>query len=81
VVLWISELCRPRLSYDVRRWSTAFPLGMTAVALLSAATTLTASWLRGPGQVLLWIAVAVCLAVAAGAIAGPVRAVRSRAPR
>ncbi|WP_344343617.1 tellurite resistance/C4-dicarboxylate transporter family protein, partial [Kitasatospora putterlickiae] len=34
-VLAVAELLRPRLRYDLRRWSTVFPLGMTAVASLS----------------------------------------------
>ncbi|MBV8990248.1 MAG: tellurite resistance/C4-dicarboxylate transporter family protein, partial [Solirubrobacterales bacterium] len=29
-VLLVAEVLRPRLSYDVRRWSTVFPLGMYA---------------------------------------------------
>lgn len=77
VVLWTAELRWPRPRYDVRRWSTVFPLGMTAVALLSAASALETGWLRTPGQVLLWIAVAACLAVAVGAAEGPLRAVRT----
>jgi len=81
VVLWAAELKWPRPRYDVRRWSTTFPLGMTAVALLSAAPALGAGWLRMPGQVLLWIAVPVCLAVTAGAAVSTLRTVRSTGPR
>ncbi|GHE71283.1 tellurite resistance/C4-dicarboxylate transporter family protein [Streptomyces griseoaurantiacus] len=81
VVLWAAELLRPRPRYDIRRWSTTFPLGMTAAALLSAAPALGAGWLRTPGQVLLWIAVVVCLAVTAGAAVGPLRTIRSTGPR
>ncbi|MEU9735758.1 tellurite resistance/C4-dicarboxylate transporter family protein [Streptomyces sp. NPDC048002] len=67
-VLMAAEFVRPRLRYDVRRWATVFPLGMTAAATLSVAAALDASWLEVPGEVLLWIAVAVWLAVAAGAV-------------
>ncbi|MFR0357762.1 tellurite resistance/C4-dicarboxylate transporter family protein [Streptomyces sediminimaris] len=80
-VLLVAEAARPRLRYDARRWSTVFPLGMTAVAVLSATTSLGAPWLRGPGQVLLWIAVAVWAAVAAGAVADARAGLRSTAPR
>lgn len=50
------------------RWATVFPMGMTAVAALSAATAFGVPWLTWPGRVLLWAAVAVWLAVAAGAV-------------
>jgi hypothetical protein len=49
--------------------------------LLSAAPALGAGWLRTPGQVLLWIAVSVCLAVTAGAAVAPLRTIRSTGPR
>ncbi|WP_371669615.1 tellurite resistance/C4-dicarboxylate transporter family protein [Streptomyces sp. NBC_00289] len=67
-VLLVAELCRPRPRYDVRRWATVFPMGMTAAATLSVADAVDVPWLRTPGQVLLWIAVAAWLAVAAGAV-------------
>ncbi|MFJ2831805.1 tellurite resistance/C4-dicarboxylate transporter family protein [Streptomyces sp. NPDC087263] len=73
-VLAAAELARPRLRYDVRRWATVFPLGMTAVATLAVSTALDVSWTEGLGEVLLWIAVAVWSAVAVGAV-------RSAAPR
>ncbi|MFJ8820179.1 tellurite resistance/C4-dicarboxylate transporter family protein [Streptomyces sp. NPDC102467] len=78
VVLAVAEVLRPRFTYDVRRWSTVFPMGMTAVAMLSVATAVEASWLKGPGQVLLWIAVAVWLGTAVGAVTSTER-VRSSA--
>ena len=68
VVLLLAEIGWRRPHYDVRRWATVFPMGMTAAATLSVAAALEVSWLRTPGQVLLWIAVAVWLAVAAGAV-------------
>lgn len=67
-VLALAELVRPRLRYDVRRWSTVFPLGMTATASLSVAATADLP-LRGLGEVLLWVAVAAWSAVTAGAVA------------
>jgi len=80
-VLLVAEAVRPRRGYDVRRWSTVFPLGMTAAAVLSVAAALDSPRLKGPGEVLLWIAVAAWLAVAAGAVAAARGGVRSTAPR
>ncbi|MFJ6084089.1 tellurite resistance/C4-dicarboxylate transporter family protein [Streptomyces sp. NPDC092369] len=67
-VLLVAEVARPRLGYDVRRWSTVFPLGMTAAATVSVAAAVDVSWLRDPGEVLLWVSAAAWLVVAAGAL-------------
>ncbi|MEV7520260.1 tellurite resistance/C4-dicarboxylate transporter family protein [Streptomyces sp. NPDC091371] len=61
VVLLGAELRHPRPRYDIRRWSTVFPLGMTATACLSVAEPAGIAWLRPLGEVLLWIAVGACL--------------------
>jgi tellurite resistance protein TehA-like permease len=68
VVLLTAEVVRPRPRFDVRRWSTVFPMGMTATATLSVAAALGIPWLERPGQVLVWISVAVWLVVATGAV-------------
>lgn len=81
VVLLAAEVGWPRLRYDARRWATVFPMGMAAVAALSVSAALGASWLKGPGQVLLWIAVAAWLVVAAGAARSYAAEVTSTAPR
>ncbi|MFE0434660.1 tellurite resistance/C4-dicarboxylate transporter family protein [Streptomyces nigra] len=87
VVLLVGEIARPRPRYDVRRWATLFTMGMSAAAMLSVAATLDVPWLEVPGEVLMWISVAVWLAVAAGAVrnhlaaAGPSAGVRSRGRR
>ncbi|MEU0209384.1 tellurite resistance/C4-dicarboxylate transporter family protein [Streptomyces canus] len=80
-VLVVAEFVRPRPRYDVRRWATVFPMGMTAVAMLSASATLDVAWLETPGEVLVWISVAAWSAVAAGAVGSARAAVRSTAPR
>ncbi|MGY4741132.1 tellurite resistance/C4-dicarboxylate transporter family protein [Streptomyces sp. ATMOS53] len=80
-VLLIAEVAWPRPRYDVRRWATAFPLGMTAAATLSVAAAVDVPALKGPGEVLLWAAVAAWLVVAALALAAARALVRSRAPR
>ncbi|MFJ8536242.1 tellurite resistance/C4-dicarboxylate transporter family protein [Streptomyces sp. NPDC093591] len=66
--LLIAEIAWPRPRYDVRRWATVFPMGMTAAATLSVAATVDVPWLKTPGDVLLWIAVAAWLAVTAAAL-------------
>ncbi|MFF9047597.1 tellurite resistance/C4-dicarboxylate transporter family protein [Streptomyces parvulus] len=89
VVLFVAEFVWPRVRYDMRRWSTVFPLGMTAAATLSVAAAVDVGWLDAPGRVLMWIAVAGWLAVAAGAVlqaraglrSAGASAVRSTAPR
>ncbi|MEU2393844.1 hypothetical protein [Streptomyces sp. NPDC007369] len=56
-LLLAAELRSRRPHYDVRRWATVFPLGMTATACLSAAGPTGIGGLSGLGGVLLWIAV------------------------
>lgn len=68
VVLLVAEAVRPRHGYDVLRWATVFPMGMAAAATLAVATAVGLPWLSRPGQVLVWVAVAVWLVVAAGAV-------------
>ncbi|MFF4017644.1 tellurite resistance/C4-dicarboxylate transporter family protein [Streptomyces sp. NPDC001843] len=72
-VLLFAEAARPRPGYDVRRWSTVFPMGMTAAATLSVGATVGIPWLRGPGVVLVWISVAAWLAAVVGAITSTAR--------
>ncbi|WP_315902618.1 hypothetical protein [Streptomyces misionensis] len=78
-VLVVAEAVRPRFGYAECRWATVFPLGMTAAAPLSVATSVGVPWLRRPGRVLEWVAVAVWLPVAAGAVADAVRTTRAGA--
>ncbi|MGW4909568.1 SLAC1 family transporter [Streptomyces sp. NPDC004270] len=69
VALLAAEAARPRPRYDVRRWATVFPMGMTAAAVPSVAAAVGVPWLKWPGRVPVWFAVAAWLAVAAGAVA------------
>ncbi|MFD0265257.1 hypothetical protein ACFVGY_01490 [Streptomyces sp. NPDC127106] len=57
VLLLAAELRSWRPHYELRRWATVFPLGMTATACLSAAGPTGVGWLFRWGEVLLWIAV------------------------
>ncbi len=67
-VLVVCEVLRPRTAYDARRWSTVFPLGMTAVAAMTAGRACGVPWLGTLGEALLWPAAVAWVAVAAGAV-------------
>ncbi|WP_328787140.1 tellurite resistance/C4-dicarboxylate transporter family protein [Streptomyces sp. NBC_00273] len=69
VVLLAAELRHPRPRYDMRRWATVFPLGMTATACLSVAEPAGVAWLRTLGEVLLWVAVGAWLLTFAALVA------------
>ncbi len=74
VLLGAAEAVWPRPRYDVRRWATVFPMGMTGVATLSVATSVAeASGLKVPGKVLVWVAVAVWCVVLTGAVRSAVK--------
>ncbi|MEV5569906.1 tellurite resistance/C4-dicarboxylate transporter family protein [Spirillospora sp. NPDC052269] len=75
-VLVVCEVRWPRPGYDVRRWSTVFPLGMTSVAAITCGAAERAPWLTSAGKVLLWPAVLVWGVVAAGAVRTQVHANR-----
>ncbi len=77
VVLLAAELSHPRPRYDIRRWATVFPLGMTATACLSVADPAGIAWLRPLGEFLLWIAVAAWLLTFAALVASHVTAHRA----
>ncbi|MFD5568078.1 tellurite resistance/C4-dicarboxylate transporter family protein [Streptomyces cadmiisoli] len=79
-VLLVAEIVRPRPGYDVRRWATVFPMGMTAAATAAVASTMDVPWLDVPGEVLLWIAVAAWLAAAVGTLTAAREAVRGTPP-
>jgi tellurite resistance protein TehA-like permease len=73
-VLAVAEVYRPRPHYDIRRWATVFPLGMTAVASLLTSTAAKVAWLDTLGRVLVWIAFAVWGLTLIGFIRSRVRA-------
>jgi tellurite resistance protein TehA-like permease len=56
-ILMVAEIIRPRPQYDIRRWATVFPLGMTAVAALFTGAATDMSGLRTLGKLLLVVAV------------------------
>ncbi|MCF2533765.1 tellurite resistance/C4-dicarboxylate transporter family protein [Yinghuangia soli] len=65
-VLAAAEIYRPRLHYDIRRWATVFPLGMTAVACVLVSAAAGIGWLDDLGRVLLWIGFAAWTLTAIG---------------
>lgn len=67
LVLAVAELRWPRFAYDVRRWSTVFPLGMTAVASLVIGTATHHRVVHVVGLVLIWPALVVWALTAVGA--------------
>ncbi|MFC4048550.1 tellurite resistance/C4-dicarboxylate transporter family protein [Actinomadura syzygii] len=77
-VLAVFEVVRPRLRYDPRRWSTVFPLGMTATCTMTAGTVCHVPWLVGLGKVLVWPAVIAWAVVSVGALRRGLR--RGRRP-
>ncbi|QVQ50115.1 hypothetical protein J4H86_14195 [Spiractinospora alimapuensis] len=68
LVLVACEIRWPRLRYNVRRWSTVFPLGMTAVACMIAGSVLGFPLLSLVGAVLVWPALVVWAVVGVGAL-------------
>ncbi len=62
LVLLVAECVAPRLRYDLRRWATVFPLGMTCAAGFATATISDVTVLSAGAQVLFWPALIVlCL--------------------
>lgn len=67
-VLLAAELLRPRLRYDVRRWSTVFPVGMYAACSFAAGAALDAAAITHFAQIWVWAGLAVWLVVFAAMI-------------
>jgi hypothetical protein len=61
--LIVAEAARPRLSYDVRRWATVFPVGMYAACSFDAGRAGHVPGLSDFAQVWVWIALALWLLV------------------
>ncbi len=62
-ILLVVEAMRPRLAYDVRRWSTVFPVGMYAACSFIVAAANDASGIRDFARVWVWVGAAVWLIV------------------
>ncbi len=68
VPLVVAELAAPRIRYDLRRWSTVFPVGMYAACSFQVARAVHLPAVVDFARVWTWVAVAVWLVVAGGAI-------------
>ncbi|HVW90290.1 MAG TPA: hypothetical protein VHC01_12570 [Gaiellaceae bacterium] len=81
--LLVCEAVRRRPAYDVRRWSTVFPLGMYAVCSFAVADVKGIPAIRHFAAVWIWVAVAVWAVVFTGLLRRVARAARAagRAPR
>ncbi|QGK69138.1 hypothetical protein GIY23_05940 [Allosaccharopolyspora coralli] len=68
LVLLVAECVTPRLRYDLRRWATVFPLGMTCAAGSATATVSGVTALSVGAQVLFWPALIVLCLTGWGAL-------------
>jgi Trk-type K+ transport system membrane component len=66
------ELMRPRLHYDIRRWATAFPLGMFA----SCSFAVDAAGITRFARIWVWVAFALWLVLFAALVRRCARAPR-----
>ena len=58
-VLVVAEITHPRLHYDVRRWSTVFPIGMYAACSFRVGAAADAGGITTFARLWVWIALAV----------------------
>ncbi len=70
-ILWLpvlvaAEMLYPRLRYDVRRWSTVFPVGMYAACSFIVGKAATESGITGFARIWVWVAAVVWVVVFAG---------------
>jgi voltage-gated anion channel len=79
-VLLLAEALRPRLTYDVRRWSTVFPVGMYAACSFVVGAAAHASGIHDFARVWIWAGVAVWLVVLAGMVRRGVLLARGEHP-
>ncbi len=75
-VLLLAEALRPRPHYDVRRWSTVFPVGMYAACSFVVGTAVRESGITSFAHVWVWVALAVWAVVFAAMIHCAIHVVR-----
>jgi tellurite resistance protein TehA-like permease len=65
MIAWLPVLLavRPRVSYNVRRWSTVFPVGMYAACRFLVGAVAGAAAITQFARVWVWVGVAVWLTV------------------
>ena len=79
-VLLLAEALRPRPGYDVRRWSTVFPVGMYAACSFAVGQAAHASAITSFARAWVWVALAVWLIVFAAMLRGGLHIVRGKHP-
>jgi tellurite resistance protein TehA-like permease len=77
-LLLLAELICPRLSYDVRRWSTVFPFGMYAACSFVVGAAAHAGAITSFARVWVWVALAVWAVVFVALIRRTTELVTSR---
>lgn len=75
--LLLSELRRPRVAYDARRWSTVFPLGMYAVCSFTVAQVEGIAGIRSFAEGWIWFAFAIWLVVFVGLLRRTIDTIRA----
>jgi tellurite resistance protein TehA-like permease len=76
-VLVLAEALRPRLTYDIKRWSTVFPFGMYAACSFVVGSAASLGAATSFAQVWVWIALAVWAVVFVAMVLRGVSAARS----
>jgi tellurite resistance protein TehA-like permease len=76
-VLLLAEALRPRPGYDVRRWSTVFPVGMYAACSFAVAKADHATAITRFARIWVWVALAVWAVVFAAMIGRAIQIVRA----
>lgn len=79
-VLLGAEALHPRARYDVRRWSTVFPVGMYAACSFVVGAVAGAGPITDFARGWVWVAVVVWAIVLAGMVRRAIRVVRGDAP-
>ena len=79
-VLVAAELLRPRLAYDVRRWSTVFPIGMYAACSFLTGAAADAPAITDFARVSVWAGLAVWLVVTAAMLRRGLQLARGEHP-
>ena len=79
-VLLLAEALRPRPGYDVRRWSTVFPLGMYAACSFVVGIAARASAITSFARAWVWVALVVWLIVFAAMLRRGLQVVRGERP-
>jgi tellurite resistance protein TehA-like permease len=76
----VGELVSRRGAYDVRRWSTVFPVGMYAACSFGVAQVEGSGGIERFARIWIWIALVVWLAVFGGLLGRIRQAVRRLRP-